>query len=74
MNLYLELLEKEIECLRSVISEWEYDKNVFSQMHAANAFAEARNHLVRPNYMFLKKEIDFYNEQFGCGSLKKADK
>jgi hypothetical protein len=41
----IQVLEKEIEALRSVLSEWECDKSQFTQWHAAQAFAEIRNHI-----------------------------
>jgi len=41
----IELLKREIECLRSVLAEYEGDKSEYVQMHAANAFAEIWRHL-----------------------------
>lgn len=41
------LLEKEIEALRSVISEREEDPAIYSQWHKAQAIRELLNHLPR---------------------------
>jgi hypothetical protein len=47
-QLYLLLLEAEVEALRSVLSEYEGDKHEHTQMLKANAAADMRNHLRRP--------------------------
>jgi len=35
------LLQKENECLRSVLSEWEQDKSCYVQFNRADAFRQA---------------------------------
>lgn len=47
-QLYLLLLETEIEALRSVLAEFDGDKSEYNQMIKANAASEMRNHLRRP--------------------------
>jgi hypothetical protein len=47
IKLYVLLLEAEIEALRSVLSEWEYDKRPFGQWQKAEAVRELKNHLRR---------------------------
>jgi hypothetical protein len=39
------LLQKEVECLISVLSEWEQDKSIFIQYNRAEVFARARESL-----------------------------
>lgn len=41
----IELLEMEIEALRSVLSEWDEDKNCYHQFLKANAIREIFNHI-----------------------------
>lgn len=48
LKLYMWLLEKEVEALRSVLSEWDFDKSCYGQMLKADAIEEMKNHLVRP--------------------------
>lgn len=38
----IQVLEREVEALRSVLSEWEQDKSCFVQWHTAEAFARVR--------------------------------
>lgn len=47
-ELYISLLELEIKALRSVLSEYDGDKQEFLQMEKANAIAVLKHHLVRP--------------------------
>lgn len=44
-ELYIKLLQLEIEALRSVLSEWDEDKSCYCQMLKADAIAELLNHL-----------------------------
>ena len=45
LELKIKLLELEIEALRSVLSEYDGDKNHFTQMLKADAIQELRMHL-----------------------------
>lgn len=38
----IHLMQKEIECLRSVLSEWDQDKNCYVQFTRAEKFEAAR--------------------------------
>jgi hypothetical protein len=42
------LLEMEVEALRSVLSEFEGDKTEYTQMIKANAIDELKNSLIHP--------------------------
>ena len=48
LKFYIQLLEMEIEALRSVLSEFEGDKFEFIQMIKADRIAELKKTLVRP--------------------------
>ena len=48
LKFYLQLLEMEIEALRSVLSEFDGDKMEFLQMIKANNIEALKNSLVRP--------------------------
>lgn len=48
MKFYIQLLEMEIEALRSVLSEFEEDKMGYVQMAKATAIDELKKSLVRP--------------------------
>jgi hypothetical protein len=48
LKFYIQLLELEIEALRSVLSEFDGDKMEYLQMVKANAIVQLKNSLVRP--------------------------
>lgn len=48
LKFYIQLLEIEVEALRSVLSEFEGDKSEYTKMIKANAIDELKNSLVRP--------------------------
>jgi hypothetical protein len=48
LKFYIQLLELEIEALRSVLSEFDGDKMEYLQMVKANAIEQLKNSLVRP--------------------------
>lgn len=48
LKFYIQLLELEIEALRSVLSEFEGDKGEYIMMHKAQAVDMLKKHLVRP--------------------------
>ena len=62
-KLYTLLLLKEVEALRSVLSELPGDKSEYSQMHVANAMEEVRNYL-KP---FQKEAIEQFSKQLFPG-------
>lgn len=45
---YIRLLEMEVEALRSVLSEWDADKNCYIMMNKADAIERLKTHTVRP--------------------------
>lgn len=47
-RLYVLLLETEVEALRSVLAEYDGDKQEYAEMCKANAAAAMREHLRRP--------------------------
>lgn len=48
LRFWLVLLELEVEALRSVLSEFDGDKDQFLQMNKADAIDRLKNTLVRP--------------------------
>lgn len=48
LRFWLQLLEMEVEALRSVLSEYEGDKSEYTQMQKANALENLKWYLVKP--------------------------
>lgn len=48
MRFYIQLLEMEVDALRSVLSEFDGDKREFTQMIKADSIDQLKNSLVRP--------------------------
>lgn len=57
LRLRVELLERQVAALYSVLSEWDQDKSVYTQWHKAEAIEQLLNHLT-------------YNESVNYGVLK----
>lgn len=48
LRFWMQLLEMEVEALRSVLSEFDGDKMQYLQMQKANAIDQLKNSLVHP--------------------------